>query len=311
MLTFCEQYAVKPTDSLVQTSYPKGSKFGDLYFLDVVKGSALSGKSKVKTNGSDPFFGHARMINEQCKWHPIKWVKQRAVRHLWAANYNAATRLSSNMASLPRSLGGVDLALGRVVKEDDPLWIKRRPYYLGILKLKERKDFLVYNTLLSGIYYSDSKGMGYDNLPEKIYDVIYGLDMKTLSQVEEKLPDYVRNFTIQHKLRYINRNHGYENIRRITDVISRKQAFTDFWNLKEPKTFMTLPNKSIKQRASAVWSYIYLNIEPAVEVDVLTIKQMASHFDDRSWDLYFDKNCQSIKDAYDGMPSLHSDFSLN
>jgi hypothetical protein len=70
-------------------------------FLDIIKGSALSGQSKVKSDGTDPFIGHATLLGKQICWHPLTRVDERVRTFLWARNYMAAHRLGSSMASLP------------------------------------------------------------------------------------------------------------------------------------------------------------------------------------------------------------------
>jgi hypothetical protein len=73
--TFCEQGFCKPRDAILILNYDKGSIFGDIYFLDIIKGSIMTAKSKVKADGSSPFIGHVKMLQKQLGWHPVEAIK--------------------------------------------------------------------------------------------------------------------------------------------------------------------------------------------------------------------------------------------
>lgn len=311
-LTFCENYAVRPNDGDGYLVYPKGSKFGDLFFLDIVKGSLLTGKSKVKTVGSNPFFGHARMLNKQIEWHPVPWVKERAKTFLWAVNFHSARKLASAGASLPRSLGGIELAIGPIAKFEDPEFQKSfLPYYVSIANVSDDNAFFAFYTLLQGVYKAEPKGLPYENRLDRLDSILPKLNWRRVGNVNHLLPPHMLEEPIQKRLRYLGRELHMASISWLVEEVSRRAAFQDFWNQVRSDGFVTLPIKEPTRRWQAAWIEIRRNFDPAPKsrwpTSMAELKQM---FDHRCWNVYFDKEDEAISEALGDCPSLYVDMGV-
>jgi hypothetical protein len=183
----------------------EGSVFGDLMFLDTIKGSALSGQAKVKCDGADPFIGHATLLGKQVNWHPIKYIEDRSKTFLWARNYMAAIRLGSSMASLPFNLGGAALAIGpKVSFEEHDFRNDKLPWYEAMLLLEER-EFLKYFLLLRGIYQTNPKGFSWLNDFEVITTITENCQLYRMADFQESLPEWVQTAPTQQKLSAIEK----------------------------------------------------------------------------------------------------------
>jgi len=306
-MTFTEQYAVRPSDLAFHNGYAKESLFGDLVYLDIIKGSILSGKSKVKTVGSHPFIGHSTALNKQIAWHPIEWVRRRGGPLLWAANYRLANGLASNMASLPIPLGGIGMALtDRIVRFDDELFQKRLPYYEAILGL-EFNEFLKYQLLLIGIYKSNPKGKIWQNDPELIQAFVEHSEF--LSEESIQVPTYLASKGYSATRKYLRDQLGLVSLREAVDVMTRREAFQRFWNEEEVTSFLTLPVKGAKERANKVWAQIYSEVTPVDHVMSHSIDELTKKFELRTWGILFKKDHPLYLEVFGGMPSLIIDYA--
>jgi hypothetical protein len=307
-MTFCEQYAIKPIDSDKYINYGQDSIFADLFYLDIIKGSLLSGKSKVKTVGAIPLIGHSRMLNKQVKWHPIEWVQRRAPKLLWAANYDKAAKLSSAMASLPPRLGGIDMAIGRVILFEDSLFQKRLPYYEAILKLPQ-EEFLSFSILLQGIYKANPKGVTWDNSPELFKELLNKIQVLTEEEYQTlNVPLALVREGHAAIRRFVRHELGFVSFREIIDELTRRDAFVKMWHEILPTTYLTLPLKEPKLRASKAWKYIYETVKPVSDVSSTSIEEVAGKYDLRTWGLYVSTEDPAIAELFDGMPSLSIDY---
>ncbi|AVZ65987.1 RNA dependent RNA polymerase [Penicillium digitatum narna-like virus 1] len=307
-LTFCENYCCIPTDidDVKDIKSFEDSCFGDTLFLDIIKGSALSGQAKVKVDGADPFIGHASLLAKQVKWHPLHTVASRAKTILWARNYRAAMRLSSSMASLPQCLGGAELAVGPTILFSDKKFQEDMlPWYEGILRLDER-DFLEYYLLLRGIYQSNPKGFAWQNDIETIREITKDCELYHTKQVDDLMPDWLLDKSTREKLAYIEKELGMISFHNLAGQLARREAFLSMWNLEKQETFMTFLSKDARQRANKAWAVIKSNITP-IEPDKLEMTSMGrltSAYQARTWGLYVLKNDPSIRRAFGGMPDL-------
>jgi hypothetical protein len=311
-LTFCENYAVIPSDHSSRViPYAKGSRFGNLYFLDIIKGSLLTGKSKVKTSGGAPFLGHARMLNQQIQWHPMRWVKERAKAFLWVTNYYHVTKLGSAMASLPRALGGVDLAVGASISiEDEKFRSEFLPYYDSIVQTRDQRVFFAFYTLFQGIFKAEPKGFPYENDSQVVLDIMSKIELynggKDLTAL---LPVFMHEEPVTKKLNYLGKKLNLVSIGWLIDEISRRTAFKNFWEQNRSKSYMTLPLKEPARRWKAVWSEVRRNFDPpAYPIEYASIAHLASSFEARVWNIYFNKEDPAIQAALGGCPSLYLSF---
>lgn len=306
-MTFCENFAVKPVDSQELQFYKRSSVFGDLFFLDTIKGSLLSGKSKVKSSGSDPFFGHARMLNKQTEWHPIKWVRERAGQLLWCRNYPKASKLSSSMASLPASLGGIDLQIGTVVRYDDESFQKHYlPYFEALAQLKDKRAFITFATMLKGIYQANPKGIRYDNDVDSIESVVGNLNLIEVRDINDLMPDFLVEKPIRERLRFLSKTLNLVGVDWLVDQVARREAFLRLWQGPGRAPYMTLPLSNVRYRHHCVWKEIRRSINPILpsRYKSTSIPSLKTMFDNRFWNVYFDKSDVAFELAFGGMPDL-------
>jgi hypothetical protein len=307
-LTFCENYCCIPTDydDVKDIKSFSDSCFGDTLFLDIIKGSALSGQAKVKVDGADPFIGHATLLAKQVKWHPLHTVASRAKTILWARNYRAAMRLSSNMASLPQCLGGAELAVGPTILFSDKRFKEEMlPWYEGILRLEER-EFLEYYLLLRGIYQTNPKGFAWQNDIEVIHEITRNCALYHPDRMDDLMPDWLHDKSTREKLSYVEKELGMISFHNLAGQLARREAFLSMWNLENQETFMTFLAKDARQRANKAWAVIKSSVTP-VEPDRLEMTSMShlvSAYQARTWGLYVLKNDPSIRKAFGGMPDL-------
>lgn len=309
--TFCEQYVatVSDLDTYRELKTFENSIFGDLVYLDVIKGSILSGHSKVKADGSSPFLGHATMLNKQVRYAPQAYVKQRSKTFLWARNYVQAIRLSSNMATLPIALGGVDLAIGRIVSYwDADFRDQYLPWYEGMLLLEERM-FLRFYLLLRGIYKSNPKGIKWLNELETIKKVTDGCELISIHNLDDVLPEYLLKKSVRDKLSYIEKDLNLISFHELISQLARQDAFLRLWNQENPETFMTLLNRDARHRANKAWAIIKTDVAPVAAENFKShsMDHLVTLFQQRTWGLYVKKDDKAIIDCFCGMPTLMID----
>jgi hypothetical protein len=308
-LTFCENYVARTTDSELFEEITSflNSIFGDLSFLDTIKGSTLTGRSKVKADGAKPFIGHAQLLSKQLSWHPIDFVKNRAKILLWCRNHREAVKLSSNMASLPVSLGGIELILGPQIDDGSRFWQEHAAYYETLLG-EPQSEFLKYYTMLQGIYRANPKGYDWSNDFNTISDIIDDIQVIELTSFDDYIPQSQSDRPFQWKVRYMKENHGLITVRSLSTLLARQEAFMKQWNGEKPRSFLTLYDKNAKRRANASWALIKSNKQPTVRLRHRTIKQMADAFSVRTEGLFVKINDPAISSAFEGIPTLEVDY---
>lgn len=312
--TFCEAYLAAISDLTVfnDLTSMKNSIFKELAYLDTIKGSVLSGNSKVKIDRGDPFLGHAHMLNKQISYHPNESVKERSKVFLWANNYMSAHRLGSSMASLPTELGGVDLAVGPTISFESPRFQDLHPYYEAMLGLESNK-FLQYFTLLQGIYRANPKGFKWSNDYELIKTAVEGCEILEYPNIDPLVPEWMLGEPAMKKLNYIQNELGLLSFRHLSGHLARQEAFLNCWEGKIQKTYMTFLSKDSKQRANAAWGVIKSNLEPVATESLRyhNFNALKHAFSQKTWGLYVRKDDPSLLKAFAGMPTLTIDFRAN
>jgi len=307
-LTFCENYCSKVTDldDLKDVKSFEDSIFGNLLFLDTIKGSPLSGKSKVKADGASPFMGHASLLNKQVKWHPLSSVSNRAKVFLWSRNYYSSVRLSNSMAGLPVSLGGADLALGRTMSYMDPEFqANYLPWYEALVQLPQ-KEFFSYYLLLRGIFQSNPKGYPWENDYEVIRQITSKCTVIDLQNINDVLPDWMYTKTTREKLSYIEKELKLISFHHIASLLARQESFLKMWNLEEVKSFVTSPVKGARERSNKVWGTIKGNVKPTSprEFKSNSMSTLENLYISKTKGFYVSKEDPAILDAFKGMPDL-------
>jgi hypothetical protein len=309
--TFCEQYFVNVSDIETYTELKQfnNSIFGDLAFLDTIKGSTMSGNSKIKTDGKSPLIGHGQLLNKQIEWNPWQGVEEKAKTFLWASNFMEARKLASAMCSLPPALGGINIALGTILNyHDDRFHSKMLPWYETILDL-ELTEFLKYYLLLTGIYRANPKGFTWENKWDSISSIVENSTLHDFKNLDDAVPEELKGQRAIKKLNYINDELNMISFRHLTDELARRDAFHKMWNGIETKSFMTLKISNVRQRANHAWAIIKSNLEPTDPKNFksVSIKDLNSRYQERSWGLYVSKEDPSITDVFCGTPSMFMD----
>jgi hypothetical protein len=306
---FCESYVTKCHDleNYRDIVSFRNSIFKDLLFLDTIKGSALSGKSKVKTDGAKPFIGHARLVAKQVNWHPLTYCKERAKIILWSRNYLDSVRLSSNMASLPFALGGIELLIGTQITNASPRWKDIVRYYESIL-LQETPKFLAYYTLLQGIYRANPKGFEWSNDCQIIVNLLEGLDLFEIDNLEPWVGSANAEKPYNWKIRYLLTEHKLIPIRNLADILARREAFLKQWKGLVTKSFLTLYDKNAKRRGNATWAIIKSELDPLTRARTRRISEISDAFSLRLDGKFFRTDDPSLIDVFQGMPTLEIDF---
>lgn len=312
-ITFCEQYAYSPIDSEQFDYYSTKSRFGDLFFLDIIKGSILTGKTKVSSSRMSPFFGHSRMLNKQTGYHPLNWVRVRATKLLWAANYNAAIKLGSATATLPEILGGIDLSIGtKLTQESDEYLNLYAPWLEGILILPQ-VPFIAFATLLKGIYKANPKGVPYENSLEDLLTLLPGLQTMRINGISSIVPSFMKSRPVREQLQYIGKVHDMASIDHLVDELARRQAFLAFWRGKKSASrdaMLTIDVNSIRKRHQRTWVEIRRSVNPVPRDRWIASspEDLASRFKTKLWNVYYSKDAVALKDVYGGMPTLYTSY---
>jgi hypothetical protein len=309
-LTFCEQFAYKPSDFSRLYDYPKNSIFGDFVFLDIIKGSVLSGKSKVNVTGSDPFFGHARMLNKQLDYHPIEWVKKRAIVFLWVSNYLKCLKLGSSNASLPETLGGAGLAV-TAKKDWKDLTFRSQyiAYYEAMLRAPD-EAFITFSTLLQGIYKANPKGIPWSGSLSKVEAALDGLQLIKVRDATSLLPEWMTKQPWGRKLAFISKVLKLGSIDHLIDELARREAFQAYWDeagrpASKPQ-YMTLPIKASNERHRSVWNEIRKSFQPLPEDSwrSYSIEHLEQRWRGRLWNVFYRKEDVCLSNAFGGMTTL-------
>jgi hypothetical protein len=287
-----------------------GSVFGDIVFLDIITGSLLCGQSKVKSNGDSPFFGHAVMLGKQLAWHPIAFVRKRAPVFLWASNYKDAKKLSGLLASLPRTLGGMELGIGTQLRYENPRYQEVHRYFEGMLDLPLSK-FLKYYLLLQGIYRANPKGVPWENDPELIGAVMSSVNVREIKDLSTILPDFLAEKSWSEKHSYIKNELNLISIDYLINHLARQDAFLKQWEMLTISPYMTLQCKNIRARTNKVIAILKSDITPVEPENFRfrSIAKLANEFNNRLWGLYINKDDPALINAFKGMPRLV--FSIN
>jgi hypothetical protein len=313
--TFCENYVVRFPKGTDLSTIPQESLFGDLVFLDSLKGSVFSGKSKVKQDGSDPFLGHAKLLQKQLEYLPKKlgFRVQRAKTLLWSRHFSTAAKLSRALPSLPSYLGGIGIAVGRQLTITDASMEKSYlPYYYGMLREPNQELFLTAQELLLGIFRTSNKGFPWDPLEIDLLDLLKGLKTSSKEEVLQMLPAYAENWTISAKIELLDRKVGYVPLSNIGAELIRRQAFLKWWLGEVPpkrQAMLSLKGALIKERHQRHWDAIREFITPATKpFDVKSLHDLENKLKARSYDLFFRRDDPALKEAFFGMPSMHMVF---
>jgi len=306
---FCEQGFCKPADgdSAELAQYPKESRFGDLYFLDIIKGSTLATKAKVKTDGSDPMIGHLRLAEKQMRWHPLGRIKSMLPKLLWALYAPRSVGLGDCKPFFPPSIGGLGIPLGRVSDlVGDPELRKNYASYLPRIIDLPVDQFFKHWAALQSIAMGAHKGVPWD--PGSI-DLGALVSKLTLTDETFKLniPDYITRLGWQAEYRYAENEWGLIPLRRLADELSRLAAYREFWDGKtSAPRILTLSVRGMRKRFRSAWDQIRKEVEPVGDDFPFTsTSDLIKRWDEKTWGLFVSIEDPAVVRLYGGMSHLN------
>jgi hypothetical protein len=296
---------VSDLDTIKDLDAFKDSIFGDTAFIDCIKGSTLAGKSKVKSDKSDPFIGHATLLTKQVKWNPFTTIKERAPIFLWCRNYRQAVGIGIKFASLPTQLGGMEIALGNSYEyNDDSFQEELLPYFERILELTQI-EFLQYYLLLRGIFKANPKGFSYENNWAKIQLIVNDCNIVTQESVTKQIPDHILAKGYNAQRLFVTNKLKLSSFHDLADTLARLDAFEKHWEMKDNKTFLSVTVKDCRRRANQALAIIKSNLtkkdRPFKSNSMLTLAAM---YREKSEGLYVRKDDEAVMKAFGGMPDL-------
>jgi hypothetical protein len=306
---FCEQFVAKISDLETYQDIDsfKDSIFGDLVFLDTIKGSALSGKPKVKAEKSAPFLGHAQLVTKQLTWNPYRSVKERSKVFLWARNYRVAMGLGTKFAALPPELGGLGIEIGDHYDFQSTEFQELLRYYEGILQLPQQ-EFLKFYLLLRGVFKANPKGFAYENDWDKIQAIVSDVQLITEEEVVKQLPEWLKTKPKREELSYVRNTLKLVSFHDLADLLARYDAFLKHWEGKSTHTYMSLPMKESRKRVNKTIAIIKSNVTPATICISKSIRDLADKYRRKTYGLYVSKEDPAILNEFGGMPTLELKF---
>jgi len=307
MGTFTENWFCIPVDDSEQLriNYPEDSLFGEIWFLDTIKGSLLSGHAKVKADGASPFIGQARMLSKQILWHPIEWMRRVVPTILWARNFMEARFMGTINPHLPISLGGLEIALGKMDPITDPHMRDNYACYLEAMLQMPIQDFLKWQILLTGISRANPKGVPWSNDEFKIAMIVSKVQTFAESNVLSDIPLSVHNKGRGEVQRFMAETMNLTSVRFLTDALTRLEAFKAFWDGKAAsQPFMSITTRKLRPRFKSVWTKIREQVTPVTEVTSRSWNELGKKFDQRTWGLLFSQDDPAFNELYEGMSTL-------
>jgi len=301
-MTFCEQYACSPSDfDEVSSSKHRESVFGNLIFLDVIKGSILTGKSKIKVDGSSPFLGHAKMLNKQIAYIADEVKARRARVLLWVANYRDCIGIGVARCHLPEMLGGLNVAVGGCEKFDSQMMQTHYvPYLIGMLRLP-RSEFLTHQLMLSSIFKANPKGFRWEAEEEQLALILS--NARIVDQDDLGVPEHILRGPTSGLLSFIKKE-GFISMAQLAEEISRRDTYLKLWRGEEQPAYMTLTTKGVGERHRRVWEGIRRSVRPVREPMITSFGRLEKLFQLNTWGAYIHRDDPSIAMAMAGMPSL-------
>jgi hypothetical protein len=303
----CENYFVKPADP--PENYDHNSQFGELFFLDVIKGSTLSGQSKVQAEGQKPAVGHAKLVATQTSWHPVPWIRERAPVLLFAKNFRELIGLGRSKAWLPQVMGGLGInSVGLTTADTERNFAGIAPYYEGILQLAvtDIKAFVKYYVLLQSISKPSPKGFDFFLDPEQ-EEHLKGLEVQSTDEVYSSLPSWAASASRPTREKLVREQFGFVPLVQLASTLARVQAFAEFWAGKLPTNrAITLSPKAMAKRYSSVWKIIKSEVTP-ISTDK-TIGQVEKAMKTVVFSIFFNEDSPAIRSLYGGIASVHLDL---
>jgi len=327
--TYCEQWVVRLTTDerkyyASQAEY-KDSLFGDLLFLDIIKGSLLTNQSKVKNNGTSPFIGHAKMAYRQLRWHPKSWVRQRVPKLLWALNYIEARMVSRSHAYFPPWLGGIDIPLQKYLKDDlrhpdNDLVISN--YLIYLLPIVDKSvdvvETLEVEALLHNLQTGSNKGTKFDNNLDKIVEILENSKVKSLAEVINLEPDWVKKIPWYKQYRYFEEKYSMISTRELNSLLNNLKSIQEVWQSESPiaRPIKRQALRNLERRFGSAWKQIRSKYPPKDIVEAKnrvlelgTIKNFEKKINDRTWELMIPSDSLALRESLLGLGPLSVVFA--
>jgi hypothetical protein len=302
--TFTEQYCGRlPKDELddLEESCPD-NVFGDIYFTDVIKPSALSGKAKVSDLKQEPCIGHAILVNRYLSRYLPKHLRFRewpAKVLLWSNNYRDFVKLSRAWPSFPSQLGGLDAAIGKDATQHlDQIAKDYIPYWNRMLSL-DYPEFLSYQIALKSIFQSPRKGVPWENNLTEIMEIISRCRILTV----EELPPPPEGRTLSRiELFGFYKRKGFISAFELNQELERRYALQQFW--KDPfakRNVRAYRLKDSNRRHKEIWEMIRKNLTPLEvprDLNKYTLSRISSEFFSKGMGFYVSRSDPGIKSFF-------------
>jgi hypothetical protein len=308
---FCENFFLRATDT--PPNYDDASCFGDLVFLDTIKGSALSGQAKVKADGQKPALGHCKLVAKQARWHPIEWIKRRSLTLVYVTNCRDLFGLGQSRAWLPQELGGLEVgSVGLSTPEQEKNFESLAPYYSALANEAgtDHRSFLTHYLLLPGICKPNPKGFDFIIDPEEAacLSEINLVDNETVGHMG--LPDWVTKAGRGTIAKYIRKKYGLIPLISLASTIARIKAMADLWAGKSPTNrAITLSSSAMAKRYRKTWKLLKKEL---VVVPVLRLRSPQDAAKQIRTNLYrylFDEEDPAIRMVFGGAAQVSFDMS--
>jgi hypothetical protein len=309
--TFCENYFLKACD--IPENYSHNSIFGDLAFLDTIKGSALSGQAKVKADGQKPALGHCKLVAKQVSWHPIQWVKRRAMTLVYVTNSRDLLGLGQSRAWLPQELGGLEVGSVGLAESDQirNFSNSRSPYFSALVREAkvDRRSFLRHYLLLQGICKPNPKGFDFILDPEQA-GCLSDLKLIDASIVNDMdLPTWVVGKGRETTYKYIRQEYGYIPLISLTSTLARVKAMADLWNGHRPShRALTLNPRAMAKRYQKTWKILKRELVLDPSDPLLTPQQAAEQIRTELFRFLFFEEDPAIRRAFGGAAQVSFDL---
>lgn len=310
--TFCEQYLWKPPKDFNSEGMSPDTLFGDLMFLDTIKGSIMTGRSKVKSDGGTPFLGHASMLAKQIAYTPkeLAWKDDRAKTILWARNYREARGLTKSLPAWPRSMGGLGLAVGKTPDLDDPRMERYLPYLYRLFDNNTSQGVILDTLLqLGSIWRGSNKGFIWDSDKIDVMSIAEQLRVVSDEEALAGMPDWLRNKGHSAISAYLSQK-GIISLMNLGEELNRRYNFLMWWKGEIPTPRMVrLRTKEAAVKHREVWSHIRSSLEPMGRpFYIRTVRDLDRSLTMFVFGKYFERDDPAIRMAFEGMPSLFYSF---
>jgi hypothetical protein len=253
--TFCDNHFCKMTlADMDAQGVPENCRFGNLAFIDAIKGRLLNGLAKTDSRGLPAALGHGTMLDTALRW--FNGPRRRIMNIFQCHNYEFLRRSAGINLHFPPCFGGYNLPrlegeykYGGTDHSTD-LYFRR---FVFIYRMTDSVKFLYYISLLKSIRAHSNKDYPVESEDLLKVDFLKGVTLCTPEQafIKEGLvkPD---DWRIQGDML---RDRSWINTDDLNRYLSRQLAANAILVWKKPSVISPSLN-SIRKRFKDVWNII-------------------------------------------------------